>query len=319
MFARFEAEDSSRAFFEDDDEEECLADLNGLKLNRVVENADFENRIIPDSSGYKLYFLDDDSEDGDESIDRSGTSDIETYVGETYEAFIQANQKNPSKHLFCVFNGRVPIGFGKGYLDQSVVSLAKIYYTGNQGTVDSLLVRPKSKLVVEILKVKENLIFALLDTYAVPSSSVNAICAELKTFVETSRRVVVFDSQGLANFSSNPDNFTETKIFYIKNQHFEKHEIPTSAVRSPPSNLLAGISATILTQCQQIYKKPCLILVNYSATEIVNQVTLKPFFDAVCDGQSNTDISSQFGKLKFTMLSTGSSLPTYISQSNLFT
>jgi len=319
MFARFgEVEpESSRAFFEDEDEEDdtLLAGSKEVKPRLEVTDEEFESRIVKDGSGYKLYFLGDDS-DSDEGISDSGVN-IQTYTGEALEAFIQ-DKKNTGSNMLAIFNGRVPVGFGKGYLGQSPSTLMKIYYNGSQGTVDSLLVRPKSKLVAEIVKAGENVLFVLLDTYAVPSSACNDICAELKIFVEASHRVVIFHSESLASFSSDLDNQVESKVFYIRNEFYKKKDIPAVAKRCPYPNLISGISGTILTHCQQIYKKPCMILVNYAPTEVVNQFTLKAFLDAVRGGRDSA-ISNHFSKLEFNLTSAGSSIPTHISQSNLYT
>ena len=174
---------------------------------------------------------------------------VKTEAGESFVRKVIAGETEPAG-ILCIFNGKVAVGFGQGYLtSQSANSnyelLGHIEFVGKEGTVDSLLERPRKKIVARIVRIKSTsttLLFALIDAYGIPRAFAHEIMEQLQMFFLAVTQVVVFHNEPLALFQGSKD-LAERKLFYVKNNSYKTKWVGKSADLLPQPNLIAGISA----------------------------------------------------------------------------
>jgi len=285
---------------------------------------------IEDVEDESFALADDEEYDGSSGTNHLGLTLEKTVAGESFAQMLVGSSAGEN-FLLCLFEGKVAVGFGEGYIGNQAnrfEQLASVFITGNEGTVDSLMSRntkrrPVARIYRENATPSKNIIFILVDQYGLPRSLVSEVANQIQEFVAVSKQVVVFRSEPNVFFKFNKSS-TENKLFYVKSSSFDENYLKIlSAIRLPKPNMIAGVGASVALHCEMV-DKPAVIFASYHDNEIVDSISMRPLFKGVQKIKAseiksgNMDIGEIFSHLVHSLKLSAQCNISHVSQTNLY-
>jgi len=216
------------------------------------------------------------------------------------------------------FEGKVARGFGDGFVNDEFLAVGEVHLAGVDGTVDSLLNRPGQRAILKLYHNKaSDVIFALVDTYGLPRSLSSDVIRAVAEFIEAAKKVVIFHSEPLVSYRGKKD--VQGELFHLKSSTVQ----PDASILKhtkvlPQPNIISGVSAAVLTECESAGKDG-LLLVTYCETDSVDSISMKPFFEALEKGkQGSININQDFAHLTHNPSRSYKSNITPLADSNLY-